>query len=128
MVWSKKILVVDDEPDLEVLILQKFRRKIRANEFDFLFAGNGLEALEQLKANPDIDMMLTDINIPGMDGLTLLDELLKLPCLTKAVVASAYGDMNNIRTAMNRGGIFMIFSLWTRTAWGLSLPTFRARG
>jgi len=100
---ARKILVVDDEPDLEVLILQKFRRKIRKNEFEFLFAGNGLEALEQLRKNEDIDMILTDINMPQMDGLTLLEELLKLPCLTKAVVVSAYGDMNNIRTAMNRG-------------------------
>ena len=103
-----KILVVDDEPDLEVLILQKFRRKIRKNEFEFFFAGNGLEALEQLRANEDIDMILTDINMPQMDGLTLLEELLKLPCLTKAVVVSAYGDMDNIRTAMNRGAFDFI--------------------
>jgi sigma-B regulation protein RsbU (phosphoserine phosphatase) len=104
----KKILVVDDEPDLEVLILQKFRRKIRKNEFEFFFAGNGFEALEQLKANEGIDMILTDINMPRMDGLTLLEELLKLPCLTKAVVVSAYGDMDNIRTAMNRGAFDFI--------------------
>ncbi|MBI5100611.1 MAG: SpoIIE family protein phosphatase [Nitrospirae bacterium] len=99
---TKKILVVDDEPDLEELILQKFRRKIRSNEFEFLFARNGLEALAKLQGN-DVDMVLTDINMPEMDGLTLLEELLKLPTLTKAVVVSAYGDMNNIRTAMNRG-------------------------
>ncbi len=103
-----KILVVDDEPDLEVLILQKFRRKIRKNEFEFFFARNGLEALEQLKSNEDIDMILTDINMPQMDGLTLLEELLKLPSLTKAVVVSAYGDMSNIRTAMNRGAFDFI--------------------
>ncbi len=99
----RKILVVDDEPDLEVLILQKFRRKIRKNIFKFYFASNGLEALEQLETNEDIDMILTDINMPQMDGLTLLEELLKLPVLAKAVVVSAYGDMDNIRTAMNRG-------------------------
>jgi sigma-B regulation protein RsbU (phosphoserine phosphatase) len=97
-----KILVVDDELDLESLILQKFRRKIRSGEFEFLFAHNGLEALAKLQSD-DIDMILTDINMPEMDGLTLLEELLKLPTLTKAVVVSAYGDMNNIRTAMNRG-------------------------
>ena len=99
----RKILVVDDEPDLEVLINQKFRRKIRKNIFEFFFARNGLEALDQLKINEDIDMILTDINMPQMDGLTLLEELLKLPVLVKAVVVSAYGDMDNIRTAMNRG-------------------------
>ncbi|MBU0972818.1 MAG: SpoIIE family protein phosphatase [Proteobacteria bacterium] len=105
---TRKILVVDDEPDLEVLILQKFRRKIRNNDFEFFFARNGLEALEQLRDNEDIDMILTDINMPQMDGLTLLEELLRLPCLTKAVVVSAYGDMNNIRTAMNRGAFDFI--------------------
>jgi len=100
---TRKILVVDDEADLEALILQKFRRKIRSNEFEFFFARNGLEALAKLQNHEDIDMILTDINMPEMDGLTLLEELLKLPTLTKAVVVSAYGDMNNIRTAMNRG-------------------------
>src|SRR4030042_2774535 len=100
---TRKILVVDDEPDLEALILQKFRRKIRSSEFEFFFARNGLDALEKLQSHEDIDMVLTDINMPEMDGLTLLEELLKLPTLTKAVVVSAYGDMNNIRTAMNRG-------------------------
>jgi phosphoserine phosphatase RsbU/P len=100
---ARKILVVDDEPDLEVLIQQKFRRKIRKNVFKFYFARNGFEALEQLEANEDIDMILTDINMPQMDGLTLLEELLKTPFLAKAVVVSAYGDMDNIRTAMNRG-------------------------
>ena len=105
---ARKILVVDDEPDLEVLILQKFRRKIKNDEFEFFFARNGLEALQQLRAHTDIDMILTDINMPQMDGLTLLEELLKLPCLTKAVVVSAYGDMNNIRTAMNRGAFDFI--------------------
>ncbi|MEH0020447.1 MAG: fused response regulator/phosphatase [Desulfobacter sp.] len=100
---TRKILVVDDEPDLEVLIQQKFRRKIRKNIFEFYFARNGLEALEKLRVHNDIDMILTDINMPQMDGLTLLEELLKLPVLAKAVVVSAYGDMDNIRTAMNRG-------------------------
>ncbi|MCP3942000.1 MAG: SpoIIE family protein phosphatase [Desulfobacteraceae bacterium] len=108
MYMVSKILVVDDEPDFEALILQKFRRKIRKNDFEFFFARNGFEALEQLKANGDIDMILTDINMPQMDGLTLLEELLKLPCLTKAVVVSAYGDMDNIRTAMNRGAFDFI--------------------
>lgn len=98
-----KILVVDDEPDLETLILQKFRRKIRKQVFEFHFARNGLEALETVKSVKGIDMILTDINMPEMDGLTFLEELVKLPVIAKAVVVSAYGDMDNIRTAMNRG-------------------------
>ncbi len=105
---AQKILVVDDEPDLEVLILQKFRRKIRKNIFEFFFARNGLEALQKLNQHDDINIVLTDINMPQMDGLTLLLELLKLPVLTKAVVVSAYGDMDNIRTAMNRGAFDFI--------------------
>ena len=102
-----KILVVDDEPDLQVLMRQKFRRSIREGEFEFLFAHNGLEALEQLRGHPDITVVLTDINMPQMDGLTLLSELKTLNQSgahhAKAVVVSAYGDMDNIRTAMNRG-------------------------
>lgn len=98
-----KILVVDDEPDLESLILQKFRRKIRSNEFAFVFAHNGHEALTQLRTHPDVDLVLTDINMPEMDGLTLLSHLAELKLVLKSVVVSAYGDLDNIRTAMNRG-------------------------
>jgi sigma-B regulation protein RsbU (phosphoserine phosphatase) len=98
-----KLLVVDDEPDLELLIRQKFRRQIRSDELRFVFAHNGIEALEKLEAEPDIDMVLTDINMPEMDGLTLLLRLQDLDRLLKAVIVSAYGDMENIRTAMNRG-------------------------
>lgn len=104
---SNKILIVDDEPDLEVLVRQRFRRSIRSGEYEFLFAHNGIEAMEKLRDNWDIAVMLTDINMPQMDGLTLLGELEKFNKeaghLTKAVVVSAYGDMDNIRTAMNRG-------------------------
>ncbi len=98
-----KILVVDDEPALEPLVRQRFRKKIRANEWTFEFAHDGREALEQLKAHPDIELVLTDINMPGMDGLTLLNHLGEMDRLLRAVVVSAYGDMQNIRTAMNRG-------------------------
>ena len=99
-----RILVVDDEPDLELLIRQKFRRKIRDKEFEFVVAYNGLEALNRLEEDGDIDLILTDINMPQMDGLTLLERIRELgkPFL-KSVVVSAYGDMDNIRTAMNRG-------------------------
>jgi sigma-B regulation protein RsbU (phosphoserine phosphatase) len=98
-----KILVVDDEPDLELLIRQKFRRHIRDGQFSFVFAHNGLEALHELQVDPAIDLVLTDIKMPEMDGLTLLAKLNELNLLLKAVIVSAYGDMENIRTAMNRG-------------------------
>lgn len=98
-----KILVVDDEADLELLIKQKFRRKIRENAYEFLFAGNGQEALERLLDNPDIDIVLSDINMPVMDGLTLLGRLPEASPMTKTVMVSAYGDMENIRAAMNHG-------------------------
>jgi adenylate cyclase len=98
-----KILVVDDEADLEVLIKQKFRQKIREHQYEFLFAINGLKALEQLEQHSDVDIVLSDINMPEMDGLTLLSKLNEQNSLLKAVIVSAYGDMDNIRTAMNRG-------------------------
>jgi len=100
---ASKILVVDDESDLEVLIKQKFRKKIKAEEYEFVFALNGHEALLKMKEHPNIDIVLSDINMPGMDGLSLLKELNQMAPLTKTVMVSAYGDMENIRTAMNRG-------------------------
>jgi len=98
-----KILVVDDETDLELLIKQKFRRQIREKQYEFVFAHDGHEALTMLDQHPDMDMVLTDINMPGMDGLTLLIRLHETNPMLKAVIVSAYGDMENIRTAMNRG-------------------------
>lgn len=100
----EKMLVVDDEPDLESLIRQRFRKKIRDGEYDFVFAKNGLEALARLLEHKDIGVILSDINMPEMDGLTLLAKLneLRNPAL-RTVIVSAYGDMDNIRTAMNRG-------------------------
>lgn len=98
-----KILVVDDEADLEVLIKQKFRQKIREHKYEFVFAVNGKHALEQLEINTDVDVVLSDINMPEMDGLTLLSKINEQNTLLKAVIVSAYGDMENIRTAMNRG-------------------------
>ncbi|MCX6287616.1 MAG: SpoIIE family protein phosphatase [Bacteroidetes bacterium] len=104
LIKNVKIMVVDDEVDLEPLVKQKFRRQIRDNVYDFVFAHNGLEALSKLIEFPEIGIILSDINMPEMDGLTLLMKLkeLKNPGL-KTVVVSAYGDMDNIRTAMNRG-------------------------
>ena len=103
-----KILVVDDETDLEVLIKQKFRQKIREHKYEFLFAINGKHALEQLELNEDVDIVLSDINMPEMDGLTLLSKINEQNTLLKAVIVSAYGDMENIRTAMNRGAFDFI--------------------
>lgn len=103
-----KILVVDDETDLEVLIKQKFRQKIRQNEYEFVFAINGRHALEQLMLHKDIDLVLSDINMPEMDGLTLLAKIAETNTLLKSVIVSAYGDMENIRTAMNRGAFDFI--------------------
>lgn len=103
-----KILVVDDETDLEVLVKQKFRKKIREQEYEFVFAINGKHALEQLVLYPDVDVVLTDINMPEMDGLTLLTKLTEQHSILKSVIISAYGDMENIRTAMNRGAFDFI--------------------
>ena len=100
---SYKILVVDDEPDLEPLILQRMRRNIRAGRYAFVFAHNGIEALEVLHRDSDIDMVVSDINMPQMDGLTLLEQIPKVDPNIRSVIVSAYGDMRNIRTAMNRG-------------------------
>ncbi len=98
-----KILVADDEADLETLIRQKFRQKIRDKHYHFVFASNGREALEKVTQFPDIDIVLSDINMPEMDGLTLLNMLTKVCPLIQTIMVSAYGDMDNIRTAMNRG-------------------------
>ncbi len=99
-----KILSVDDEQDLEILLTQYFRRKIKRGEYEFTFAHNGVEALQILLAQPDFDIILSDINMPEMDGLTLLTKIneMRNPAL-KCIMVSAYGDMENIRTAMNRG-------------------------
>ncbi|HNT50783.1 MAG TPA: adenylate/guanylate cyclase domain-containing protein [Cyclobacteriaceae bacterium] len=103
-----KILVADDETDLEVLIKQKFRQKIREQHYEFVFAVNGNDALEKLKQHPDVSVVLSDINMPEMDGLTLLSRLGESNPLIKSVIVSAYGDMDNIRTAMNRGAFDFI--------------------
>ncbi|MDP4006486.1 adenylate/guanylate cyclase domain-containing protein [Methylobacterium sp. NEAU K] len=100
---SAKILVVDDEPDLEALIVQKFRREIRSGLVTFLFAHDGHEALDLLAENRDVDMVVSDINMPRMDGLTLLAKLQESDDRPSTIIVSAYGDMANIRTAMNRG-------------------------
>ncbi len=98
-----KILIVDDETDLEILIRQKFRKKIREQDYEFVFAVNGNDALKKMAEFPDVEIVLSDINMPEMDGLTLLTKLSESNPLVKTVMVSAYGDMENIRKAMNRG-------------------------
>src|SRR5260370_32813954 len=98
-----KILAVEDEADFEILIRQRFRRQIRAEEFALRFAHHGEEGLAVLAEEPDIELMLLDINMPVMDGLTLLAELRERQSEVRAIIVSAYGDMTNLRTAMNRG-------------------------
>jgi adenylate cyclase len=105
---KSKIMIVDDENDFEQLIRQKFRRQIREQTYEFFFAKDGKDALEQLENNPDIEIVFSDINMPIMDGLTLLLKLNELNPLLKAVIVSAYGDMDNIRLAMNRGAFDFI--------------------
>jgi len=97
------ILVVDDEPDLEALVLQKFRKQIRDGAVQFVFAHDGIEALESIEQNPGVDMVVSDINMPRMDGLSLLQKLQEAEDKKSTIIVSAYGDMSNIRTAMNRG-------------------------
>jgi adenylate cyclase len=97
------ILFVDDEADLEALILQKFRRQIREGAVQIMFAHDGIEALESLEQNPQVDMVVSDINMPRMDGLSLLAKLQETEEKKSTIIVSAYGDMSNIRTAMNRG-------------------------
>jgi adenylate cyclase len=100
---TARILVVDDEPDLEVLIQQKFRHQIHGGAVSFLFARDGVEALTVLDANHDVDLVVTDINMPRMDGLSLLQKLQENEEKLSTIIVSAYGDIANIRTAMNRG-------------------------
>jgi len=98
-----KILVVDDEPDMTVVMQQRFRRQIQSSVYEFIFAANGEEALEKLRQHPDTDMVLSDLNMPRMDGLTFLARIGEVNPLVKVVIVSAYSDMSNIRSAMNRG-------------------------
>lgn len=97
------ILVVDDEPDVADLIRQRFKRHVKSGDFYFVAAMDGIEALEALDRNDEIDVVLTDIRMPRMDGLTLLSRLGELDRLLRSIVVTAYGDMQNLRTAMNRG-------------------------
>ncbi len=101
---TMKILSVDDEQDLSLLMKQMFRKEIKSGEYDFYFASNGAEALEVLAKNPEISLILADINMPVMNGLTLLKKIREMNNpLMRVIIISAYGDMKNIRIAMNHG-------------------------
>lgn len=98
-----KVLIVDDEPDLGMLVQQKFRKKIHSNELVFKFAANGVEALKLIEDDEDIEIVITDIDMPKMDGLELLSEIGKINRPLKSVIVSPYGDLDSIRRAMNQG-------------------------
>ena len=98
-----KILVVDDEEDQEELIMQRFAHKDYLREYDFVFARDGFQALQLIKDHEDIDIAILDINMPEMDGLTLLENIKQINPIMRSVMLSAYGDMSNIRSAMNKG-------------------------
>jgi serine/threonine protein kinase/class 3 adenylate cyclase len=100
---AAKILVVDDEPDMGLVMQQRFRKQIQDSVYEFIFAVNGEEALERLRQHPDTDVVLSDLNMPKMDGLTFLARVGEVHPLVKVIIVSAYSDMSNIRTAMNRG-------------------------
>jgi len=102
-IQTAKILVVDDEPDVEALMKQAFRRQIRDSVYEMIFATDGEDALEKLRQHPDVDVVLSDINMPRMDGLTFLGRVGEVNPLVKVIIISAYSDIPNIRTAMNRG-------------------------
>ncbi len=102
-IQTAKILVVDDEPDVEALMRQAFRRQIRDSVYEMIFATDGEDALEKLRQHPDVDVVLSDINMPRMDGLTFLGRVGEVNPLVKVIIISAYSDIPNIRTAMNRG-------------------------
>jgi YesN/AraC family two-component response regulator len=100
--------MVDDEPDLKPLVTQRMRHRIQSGDYCFVFANNGVDALDQLQDDQDIDIVVSDINMPEMDGLTLLEQIPKVDPSVRAVILSAFGDMKNIRTAMRRGAFDFI--------------------
>jgi signal transduction histidine kinase len=98
-----KILIVDDEPDIQGMINLKMRKQIRDGKFNFCFASNGEEAIEKLKTEDDIDILVSDINMPVMDGITLINQIKDEFPDIKSIMVTAYGDMDNIRSAIKNG-------------------------
>ncbi len=101
-----KILVVDDEKDVQILFQQRFRKEIRKGDLDFVFAFSGEEALETLRSmEQEAVLILSDINMPGMSGLQLLEIIKKDFVAPPPVVmmVTAYGDEENYNTAKELG-------------------------
>ena len=101
-----KILVVDDEKDVQILFEQRFRKEIKTGEMLLHFAFSGEEALEYMKANEhEAVLILSDINMPGMSGLQLLEEIKHKFHTPPPVVMmiTAYGDAENYNQAMQLG-------------------------
>ena len=99
------ILVVDDEPDVEHLFRQQFRRDIRSGRFLMEFAASAPEALERAKtiADPALILILSDINMPGMSGLEMLPKVRAARPSVPVIMITAYGDAETRRTALERG-------------------------
>jgi CheY-like chemotaxis protein len=101
-----KILVVDDEQDIQVLFEQRFRKEIRDKKVEFHFAFSGEEALEKMRSmEHEAVLILSDINMPGMNGFQLLEEVKKKYLKPPPVVMmiTAYGDSENHRMAKELG-------------------------
>lgn len=100
-----KILIVDDERDVEMLFLQKFRKEIKNENLELIFAFSGMEALEVLEASdpPNVVYVFSDINMPGMTGLELLGKIKNRFPMIKVSMISAYGDAENHDKAISSG-------------------------
>ncbi len=98
-----RVLVVDDEPDVERLFRMRFRKDIREGGFELRFASDGKQAIEAIEADPNLDVVVTDLNMPVMDGLALLAVIDEMKLPVKTIVLSAYGDLRTVRMAMMRG-------------------------
>ena len=102
---SVLVLVVDDEPDMEALFRQQFRRDVRAGRFDLAFAAGGAQALDEIGAarGRDIILLLSDINMPGMTGLELLRRARALRPELPVIMVTAYGDERTRQLALEGG-------------------------
>ena len=100
-----KIMVVDDEQDVQFLFEQRFRRELRQNQITLSFTLSAEEALKQLQNNQSkcLSLILTDINMPGMNGLELLKIIKQNFPHLKVFVITAYNDENNYQTAQQYG-------------------------
>ena len=107
---SLSILIIDDEPDVAELFRQRFRREVRQGLYVLHFAGSGEEALERLDTGirPELIVILSDINMPGMDGLALLREIKTRWADLPVMMVTAYGDDERRRRAGEYGALEFI--------------------